>query len=125
MIFRSCCGKWNYKIEIIELFLSTKDLDLNIANSAGLTALKYLLINEKISKSEKKRLFKLFLNYKYCKLDLKIQKIESIIKNDFEYKELVYYHKSPEQKFYKFKTEEYYNINFLYLHHNQLKRKYF
>ena len=109
------------------ILLSHNGLNLNLIDRFDRTALINLFINSAIHWEEKLKLFKEFLTYKYCKLDFEINKIYDLLRcveNEFDFKEVLNYYKSPNNNFYKFTTNEYFNINFIYLSNNVLKRKY-
>ena len=83
----------------------------------------YLFKNNEINNNDKLGLFNLFLSYKYNKLNIKENKIYKLIDNEnyvkkedkFEYKEILYFYNSPNEfNFFKFQTQEYFNLEFIY-----------
>lgn len=125
VLLEACCCL-DRNINAIKLLLSKKDLDLNIVDQDDYTALIHLFLNDDyLLQKNRIEIFELFLTHPN-ELDHEINKTEDIIMYDPELQNIFgLYGNLPKTTFYKFETEEYFDINFIYLNDNGLKRKWY
>lgn len=109
----------------LKLLLLNKSNYLDINTKTGSSALSKCIYRD-ISNNQKAEIFQLFLTNKTCKLDFEYNHMDTLINGKIQLINTFRLYKNiPSEDFYEFKTKEYFNINFVYLDNNILKRKYY
>jgi len=104
---------------MIQLLLNHKDINLNMRDMSGKTALYYVFHN---TLGQKEEIFKMFLLTN--KLDFEINKVKELIGNNIEYNNIFKLNKNlPTTIFYNFDNNES-DLNFVYAN-NTNKRKFY